>query len=250
MALFNFIETVFFISLGISFVLILLLVYHFKQRLTTLEQKGDTMFDIINNIVKEVTNIKNSIVGMQVPFHNTFIPNNNIKHIPVELRKQAIEELEKCDTENNSINDENDETDDDGDGEDDDGDDSSYGSEADSNEVVCENFEPNFEDVSELLSKDDSEKNVKVINIELNDSSDQPNTETQNEEVIIHKIVNNSESNDIDLNQEIKNAKMDDYRKMSLSALKAIVISKGLCSDSSKMKKNDLLKLLESEDDL
>jgi hypothetical protein len=37
------------------------------------------------------------------------------------------------------------------------------------------------------------------------------------------------------------------YRKMSTQALKTLVITKGLSSDTSKMKKNDLLKLLESE---
>jgi hypothetical protein len=36
------------------------------------------------------------------------------------------------------------------------------------------------------------------------------------------------------------------YKKMSLSALKTLVISKGLCSDTSKLKKHDLLKLLEN----
>ena len=45
---FNFIETSFFISLGITFVLILLLIYHFKQRLHITENKQDTMFARIN----------------------------------------------------------------------------------------------------------------------------------------------------------------------------------------------------------
>lgn len=62
MGFFNFIETFFFISLGITFVLILLLVYHFKQRICTLEQKGNTMFEIVNGVVKELTNIKKLII--------------------------------------------------------------------------------------------------------------------------------------------------------------------------------------------
>ncbi len=37
----------------------------------------------------------------------------------------------------------------------------------------------------------------------------------------------------------------DLYKKMTLANLKATVISKGLCSDPSKMKKNELLKMLE-----
>jgi hypothetical protein len=37
------------------------------------------------------------------------------------------------------------------------------------------------------------------------------------------------------------------YRKMNLHALKTLVITKGLCSDPSKMKKTDLLKLIETD---
>jgi hypothetical protein len=36
---------------------------------------------------------------------------------------------------------------------------------------------------------------------------------------------------------------------MPLQALKTLVITKGLCSDPSKLKKNELLKMLESVDE-
>ena len=58
MGIFSFIETFFFLSLAISFVLILLLVYHFKQRISLLEKKNDTMITIINDIAREMTMIK------------------------------------------------------------------------------------------------------------------------------------------------------------------------------------------------
>ena len=65
MSVFNFIETFFFISLGITFVLISLLIYHFRERIIILEQKNDAMFEIMNNVVKEMTNIRHtvSIIG-------------------------------------------------------------------------------------------------------------------------------------------------------------------------------------------
>ena len=80
MGFFNFIETFFFLSLGITFVLILLLVYHFKQRLTTLENKCDTVFEIISNLVKEVSNIKQvqisqyAMTSSNLQNSNTIIP--------------------------------------------------------------------------------------------------------------------------------------------------------------------------------
>ena len=56
---FSFVEMFFFLSLGITFVLILLIVYHFKRRITSIENKSDTMFDIVKNLAKEVSDLKN-----------------------------------------------------------------------------------------------------------------------------------------------------------------------------------------------
>ena len=38
-----------------------------------------------------------------------------------------------------------------------------------------------------------------------------------------------------------------DYKKLTINKLKEIVVSKGITNDVSKLKKNDLLKLLEDE---
>jgi hypothetical protein len=73
MGFFNFIETFFFLSLGITFVLILLLVYHFKQRLTTLENKCDTVYEIITNLVQEVSNIRNIQIEQFTNNNNGYI---------------------------------------------------------------------------------------------------------------------------------------------------------------------------------
>jgi hypothetical protein len=66
MGFFSFIETFFFISLAITFVLIMLLVYHFKQRLSVVETKTDTMFEIMNNLLKEMKVIKTMV---SIPNH-------------------------------------------------------------------------------------------------------------------------------------------------------------------------------------
>jgi hypothetical protein len=49
----NMIETVFLISLAITFVLILLMVYHFNQRLGALESASDSMCEIIQSLVRQ-----------------------------------------------------------------------------------------------------------------------------------------------------------------------------------------------------
>ena len=66
MGAFNFIESFFLLSLGITFVLIVLLVYHFKQRLGSMEQKCDTMFDIVQNLVKELKAVKTACLEQPI----------------------------------------------------------------------------------------------------------------------------------------------------------------------------------------
>jgi hypothetical protein len=44
-----------------------------------------------------------------------------------------------------------------------------------------------------------------------------------------------------------KNIEVIDYKKLSLNKLKSVVLEKGLTSDPSKLKKQDLLKLLNAE---
>jgi hypothetical protein len=71
---FDFIENFFFVSLGITFVLIILLVYHFKQRITSMERKGDTMYELITNVVKELQFMKKLNAYYETLFQNTTSP--------------------------------------------------------------------------------------------------------------------------------------------------------------------------------
>ena len=50
----KFFDSLIFFSLIITFALILLLVYYFKQRISALEQRSDSLFDIINTLVKQM----------------------------------------------------------------------------------------------------------------------------------------------------------------------------------------------------
>jgi hypothetical protein len=75
---FNFIENFFFISLGITFSLIILLVYHFKQRITSMERKGDTMYELITNVVKELQFMKNLNAYYESLFRQPALTENEI----------------------------------------------------------------------------------------------------------------------------------------------------------------------------
>lgn len=62
MAIFNFLENFFFISLAITFGLLLLLVYHFKERMSFVEKKSDTLNEIITNVVKEMKSLRLAMI--------------------------------------------------------------------------------------------------------------------------------------------------------------------------------------------
>jgi uncharacterized UPF0146 family protein len=280
MGIFNYIDTFFFISLGITFVLILLLVFHFKQQIVSLEHKNDTMFEIINNIVKEITYIKSAIFS-QPNFHmNDHDEIINLSANPIQ-DKQVIENKivisdddsivvdsddEDSDEDNNS-NDDNDDSDSDEESDNADDNDDQQSDENDSDDDV-----DSISDKKEITNEAD---NVKVINIEFGDNIEVSDTiaelyedinetelnnndeindaiMTQTDDIIVEKLdiqENHLEnSNVVEPQTQSENIK-EVYRKMTLIHLKALVISKGLVSDSSKMRKPELLRLLESNID-
>ena len=271
MAFFNFIETFFFISLGITFVLVLLLVYHFKQRVSGLEHKCDTMFEIINDIVKQMNTVR---MQNNVPFMNVFNPLSKsipeIQHFINETMdinendyKNEIEEVED-DDEDEDDNDNEEDADDDEDADEDDDND---------NDDDVDDEDDNEEDADDEDDDDDDNYNdegsIKIINVNItesneitelaieeltdnneNDINELETVESVNVEPInVEKIIPLEQEENVESERDIINKKESEkeiYKKMSMNALKTLVISKGLCSDASRLKKHDLLKLLEN----
>ena len=58
MTIFSLLESFFFLFLGISFILVLLMVYHFKKKLDTIEKKNETLQDICKTICEELDFVK------------------------------------------------------------------------------------------------------------------------------------------------------------------------------------------------
>jgi len=281
MGIFNYIDTFFFISLGITFILILLLVFHFKQQIVSLEHKNDTMFEIINNIVKEITYIKSAIFSQ--PYYQVNDKDEIINLTANEIHSKQNVENDKIIVSDDDSNDEDSDNDYDEDA-DSDSEDDETDSECHANSET--NSDVDIEHENELFNTD----SVKVINVEFGDSIevsdiaqelndnnydvdevDEINSEEnihtlvqEIEHIIVEKIdlqdnhLDNNETSETNedttqtgqsqQNEQNENIK-DVYRKMTLIQLKALVISKGLTSDSSKMRKPELLKLLESNID-
>jgi hypothetical protein len=316
MAFFDFIENFFFISLGITFGLILLLVYHFKQRISSMERKGDTMYELMTNVVKELQIMKKLnayyetiINGISLssepssdnslPPTDSPLPVQNTPHkqeaIQIVLNETVDDRLlnnalssDVCSskevfTPNSKIVVSDDESE--SEYESDSESDSEYDSESESN-VSEDNEEMSVSEdniilESECLSEFDVSDNVQLNN--------QPAIET----IITHEykpssIADNIEINAVELPSEVvelpsevvelpsevvelpselveiptkeneedvttkvneppeKKQTREMYRKMNITQLRSIATVSGITTDTSKMKKNELIQLLEN----
>ncbi len=259
----KFFDSLIFFSLIITFALILLLVYYFKQRISALEQRSDSLFDIINTLVKQMQLMQAApqYLGEKSTPENTSIRayDSTPQYIPQPAVSAPVSEniyLEKVD------DDSLDETD----------------SEEDDDE---ESDEPDSENESEsesdyhLESESEDDKvlpeveTTKIIHVDLPEttldsipSSSADEIESLGDDEIqipediildtteIPIVVNKLEDESSPLkdpSDEDKDSNVDHYKKWGLPALRTLVISKGLVSDASKLKKNEILKLLSEE---
>ena len=246
MGIFNMLEMLFFVSLAISFVLIVFVVYHFRQKIIALEDKCDTMFELINNIVKEMNNRNNLIIQQQIP--------NNImleQEIPLFVEDTNLTKLDKLVvSESESEGESQDESDDE------ESDDEESESEDNTNYILPEEIDNNDKSVK-IISVDmnDIDENVNTVeeNIISNECSDiedpdiQDGLDDNTEQLYIKKLDETTLENKI---ENVESIDMDVYRKMNLTALKALVIEKGYASDTAKMKKAELLHLLEASGEM
>lgn len=217
MSLFNFVDTFFFISLGITFVLILLLVQHFKSRLQILETKCDTMFDILNTMTVELKNIKQEMISNRNPEEN-YISSNNysfpesnmmnslFQNLGVGMGINEIIQQMRVDMPYNEYDSTN-------------------------------NMEPEKIHISE-----DNEENIKVINLDLDDL-DITNMETKYETDSEQKQEINADEGDDESHEFRPKYSEEDLKKMNVEQLREIAIELGV-HDVAKLKKKELVSIL------
>ena len=266
MGVFNIIETFFFLSLAVTFILILLLVNHFKQRINVLEQKCDTMFEVINSMLQDIGNLSKvfsfsdpRIQAMHPVFTESFYANfaaNNEASDRSKSNPEVVVELNDDSDEKIVVSDDEDENDD----EDYSDDDEYDGDEDESDEEEEENED------------EGSDPKIKIVNLDILDNKIVVETLPENGDITLEEVVDDSNDEDLEeINTEIPGIQVlkmdavdepstddnvtyeenaiinqkDVYNKMTVQELKKVVITMGLCSDASKLKKPDLLKLLE-----
>ena len=214
----GFMDTFFFLSLGIAFVLILLLVYHFKQRLTTTENKCDTMFEIINGLASEVNNMKGALVARMPPRAPVQMP---LPHGPMfsNMSNENLKQENVQDLENDDEVEEEDSHDEEEDSDDEEEEDSDNEEEEDSD---------NEEDEETDGEEEEEREDMDVVGTKMiiqQDNEEEKILVSDNEEVVEEK---------------------PDYDKMNLVNLKKYVIENGLIENPKKMKKSEIIEALSS----
>ena len=245
-------ETFLFISLAITFILIVFLVYHFKSRIATIEHKCDTMFEIINSIVREMNNtstdnitIANSQPNMQV---NQFTPTFGNK-IDIVLSEEDYDSEDEDEEDYDSEDEDDCDSDDETLSGDEDEDENNVEESINTDKRVI-NMD-NLQDMDTIDTNFDNDNNTHIEGVdEINDANVEP-LNPDNLEMHVEKVeetTNNLDDNStVSTNTETKHS-MSVFKKMTLPLLKTYVIEKGLITDPSKMKKQDLINLIETND--
>lgn len=238
-------ESMFFILFGITFLFILLLIYHFKNKISVLEKNVDTMFEILNNVVGDLTKLK----SYEEPSDNIQYPVSGGFSQMTPSEQREIEIIETSDKDGYEEDEE-------------DSDDASDDEEEEEESEEDEDEEDSEEEDSE--EETEEEENVKTISVVLDDKIEDSHIEVEEilEEPIEEQETSVPELNEIEeLNVEKLDTEetqsleaqpkteelMENYKKMHIQNLKKLVVSKGLATDVSKMKKVELLGLLQQE---
>ena len=231
--------------------------------------------NIINNVGNNTGNNMNiNDIQSQQPFYQNGGVNISLNSSSLEnnLIPVSDDEGEEDDDDDEDDDDEDDEDDDDEDDEDDEDDDDEDDEEDDDDdndeddEIKVLNLDVvdtnklfsyletieldknNTNDDEATSNNDDDDDNVDDIeDIDYNQlTEDEKSIENveQNLNTVELDFDTNLKSINISTLEEDKTLELIDYKKLSLNKLKSLVLDKGLATDVSKLKKNDLLKLI------
>lgn len=236
MGFFSLLETFFFISLAITFVLIIMLVYHFKGRLVSIEDRYHTMFEIVNSLVKEMKNLRDTMVVVSQSQAPAQVERPQFEGNPTGFPTELFRLFQSGPGMFPSSRMEEEQEDEDDD------------DEQEYKKIVVSDTELDSEDEDE--DDDDDENNVKVISlasepgqsISLDELEEPVDIDLSEEE---EPIVEVEEEPIIEEAPEQVSNEIMDYRKLDVSYLKTMVLTRGLATDTKKMKKSELIRLLE-----
>ena len=249
MGLSDIITTPFLLCLGICFLLVGLLGFYFMQKINEQNHKMNSMLDLITTVATELNHVNGRLHSAHTlgepKVASNYQPTHSNGLIPVsddDNEEEEEEEEDEKDEDEEEVEINSDDENDDDESENSDNKEKSFIKSISIGNVL--NF--NFEDVKlnetvvEELSEDDEDDiysiNTHSENEESDDQQDESNDESESSQV---KTIQVSDL------EEIKETVKIDYKKFALNKLRSMVAEKGLSDDASKLKKQELIKLLE-----
>ena len=280
MGFFSFIESFFFLSLGITFVLIFLMVFHFKQRVEQLEKKNENMLEVCNGLVQQIHGLKTFCISNISSFPSNPNPNSNIGStsrlsenitfststpIPIpdstiptnSFQKIVVEDFEGEEEEG-----EEEEEDFEGEeGEEEEGEEEE-GEEEEGEEVeidVSDELENGMELENENMNMDMDMDLPGMEEVDMNFLSEvevepepavepeevEPAVEPEVEEPAVEVELELEKEPAVEEPSSSRISNEENWKNLSLNQLKQLVSNKGLSSNPNKMKKQELIHLLQ-----
>ena len=274
----------FLMFLGILVLVVAVLVAYFESKLRDQNHKIASMLSLVSTLAEDMNGVKmglnqlaefNRTIGGNPPSNLTqpletktvpFNPENTL----IEVSDGEYDDDDDDDEDDDEDDDDDDYQDDDeyqdedfNDSSDDDDGHLAISADVDLGIVDSNNYADIDEDNDDLkvltlnLTQETETHNNSVTKLQLNETdtelepfmTDDANLNNENEtnnENTMNDISNNvSDLKSIHANLEETNTDHSDYKKLSLPKLRSIVTEKGLSQDASKLKKNELIKLLE-----
>jgi hypothetical protein len=200
------------------------------------------MMGLVTTMAEETQYFRNKINTIQSQMPSAPIDTSNVggtKHIEL-IAVSDDEEDEDSDISEDEVSEDEDDDDDEVSEDDDD---------VSETVSISDDVSISFEETN---NDDLDNKDIKIINIPLDVSTHNIDIEELNHDI---SLVETNEDNtflktNVNLNSDLEiigDSHKTDYKKLTINKLKEIVVSKGITNDVSKLKKNDLLKLLEDE---
>jgi hypothetical protein len=227
-------STSFLLSVTVIVILIGGMFAYINFRVSEQDHKLNSMISLVSALAQEVTYNKNVMHSLMSTNTNTDTDNELLtKKIDLDNKPQDLIEVSDDDEEDDDEDD--DDEDDDDEDDDDEDDDDEDDDEEDDDEEQDKNKEIN---IINLSDGNDIELNIDDYFEDINKMNDTESLDT-------NVVDNNTDTKQIQISQDDFINNNTDYKKLPLNKLREIVLEKGLVQDSSKLKKNEILKLLE-----
>ncbi len=238
-----------------------------NYKMSEQDHKLSSMVSLVSMLAQDLQYIKNKVNVTQ-----THVEPNSLQYQSQLVGgENNFELIDVSDEEDNDGENEDDDDDNDNDNNNDEEDEEYDDEEYEDDDEEDENTHNHIQLLNLTLVNNDVDNDLHIEEIDIHDSSsnmdDIKTIHIENTMNLIEKLTEDKESdtnNNIDINGEeftfLKNVSITDlgdiqdlheskteYKKMSLNKLREVVVSKGVISDASKLKKNDILKMLGDE---